>query len=62
MAQTRLSVIAIIYTGRSYVNRILQLLMDRIVDIFGKRKNRECFMRSVHVLIILLYSGLGRLV
>ena len=36
--------------------------MDRIIDIFGKRKNRESFMRSVHVLIILLYTGLKRLI
>ena len=36
--------------------------MDRIIDISGKRKNRESFMRSVHVLIILLYLRLRRLV
>ena len=32
--------------------------IDRITDIFGKRNNRESFMRSVPVLIILLYIGL----
>ena len=36
--------------------------MDRIIDIFVKRKNRESFMRFVHVLIILLYIGLRKLV
>ena len=35
--------------------------MDRIIDIFVIRKNRESFMRSVHVLIILLYIGLKSL-
>ena len=57
MGQTRLS-ISIIYIERSYVNRILQVSMDRIIDIFGKIKNRESFMRSVHVSIILSYIGL----
>ena len=36
--------------------------MDRITDIYVKRKNRESFMRSVHALIILSYIGLRRLV
>ena len=62
MPKTRLSSIAIIYIERSYANRILQESMDRIIDFFGKRKNRQSFMQSVHVLIILLYIGLGRLV
>ena len=62
MGQTRLSSIATIYIERSYANRILQVSMDRIIDVFGKRKNCESFMRSAHVLIILLYIGLGRLV
>ena len=35
--------------------------MDRIIDIFVKKKNRESFMRSVNVLIILLYMGLKSL-
>ena len=60
LGQTRLSSIAIIYIERSYANRILQVSMDRIIDIFGKRKNRESFMRFVHVLVILLYIGLRR--
>ena len=60
MGQTRLS-ISIIYIERSYVNRILQVSMDRIIDIFGKIKNRESFMRSVHVSIILSYIGLRKL-
>ena len=60
MGQTRLS-ISIIYIERSYVNRILQVSMDRIIDIFGKIRNRESFMRSVLVSIILLYIGLGKL-
>ena len=38
------------------------LVMNRIINIFVKRKIRESFMRSVHVLIILLYTGLRRLV
>ena len=38
------------------------LAMDRIIHIFVKRKICESFMRSVHVLIILLYIGLRRLV
>ena len=62
VAQTRLTGIAVIYIERSYANRILQEFMDRITDVFGKRKNRESFMRSVHVLITLLYIGLRRLV
>ena len=61
MGQTRLSSTAIIYIERSYANRILQVLMDRIIDVFGKRKNCESFIGSVHVPIILLYSGLRRL-
>ena len=36
--------------------------MDRIIEIFGKRKNRQSYMRSVHVLIISLYIGLRRLI
>ena len=62
VGQTRLSSIAIIYIERSYANRILQVSMDRIINIFVKRKNRESFMRSVHALISLLYIGLRRLV
>ena len=48
---------AIIYIERSYANCILQLLMDRIIDIFGKRKNRKSFMRFAHVLIICYILG-----
>ena len=55
MVQTRLSSIAIIYIEKCYVNRIFQVLMDRIIDIFEK------ITRFVHVLIILLYIGLRRL-
>ena len=62
MAKPRLSSIAIIYIERSDANRILQESMDRIIYIFGKRKNRETFMRSVHVLIIVLHIALRRLV
>ena len=62
MPKTRLSSIAIIYIERSYANRILQESMDRIIDFFGKRKNHRSFKQSVHVLIILLHIGLGRLV
>ena len=51
MGQLRLSSIAIIYLERSYANHILQVSMDRIIDIFGKRKNRDSFMLYVHVLI-----------
>ena len=35
--------------------------MVRIIDIFEKIKNREFFVLSVHVFIILLYIGLRRL-
>ena len=59
--QARLSSIAIIYIKKYYANRILQLSMDRIIDFFVKRKNRESFMRCVHALIILLYICLRRL-
>ena len=59
MEKARLSSIAIICIERSYANRILQVSMDRIIDIFEKRKNCESFMQSVHVLIIFLYNGLG---
>ena len=62
MGQTRLNSIAMIYIERSYANRSLQVSMDRIIHIFGKQKNHESFMRSVHVSIILLYIGLRRLV
>ena len=55
VVQTRLSSIAIIYIEKCYVNRIFQVLMDRIIDIFEK------ITRFVHVLIILLYIGLRRL-
>ena len=58
MRQTSLNSIAIIYIERFYANLILQVLMERIIDIFGKRKNREFFMRAVHALIILLYIRL----
>ena len=55
VGQTRLSSVSIIYIERFYANRILQVLKNRIIDIFGKRKNLELFVRSVHVLIILLH-------
>ena len=61
LGQIRLSSIATIYIERSYANCILQVSMDRVIDIFKKRKDRESFMRSVHV-VILLYNGLRRLV
>ena len=50
--------IAVIYIEISNANRILQVSMDRIMDVSGKRKNCEFFMRSVHDLIILLSIGL----
>ena len=56
MRQTRLSSIAIVYIERSYGNRIFQVLMERIIDIFEK------ITRFVHVLIILLYIGSRKLV
>ena len=62
LGQTRLSSITIIYLERSYANRILQVSMDRIIDVFEKTKNCGSFMRFAHVLIILLYIGLRRLV
>ena len=60
--QVRLSSMAIIYIERSYSNRILQVLIDRIIDIFVKIKNLESFKQSVHALIILLYISLRTLV
>ena len=56
-----MSSIAIIYIERSYENRILQVSMDRIINAFGKRKTRESFLRSVHVLIILLHIAFNGL-
>ena len=56
------SSMAIIYIERSYSNRILQVLIDRIIDIFAKKKNLESFKQSVHALIILLYISLRTLV
>ena len=50
----------VIYIERSLPH--FQILMDRIIDILWKGKNRESFVWSVHVLIILLYIGLRRLV
>ena len=41
MGQTRVSSLAIINIERSYANRLLQESMDRIIDIFGKRNNRD---------------------
>ena len=58
VGQTRLSNIAITYIEISYANQILQISMDRIIDVSAKRKNCESFMRSVHVSIIWLYIGL----
>ena len=55
VGQARLSSIATICIARFYTNRILQVSKDRIIDILGKRKNIESFMRSANVLIILLY-------
>ena len=47
-----MSSIAIIYIERSYANCFLQVLIDRIIDIFGKRKDRKSFMRSAHVVTL----------
>ena len=60
MPQTRLTSTAIL---TSYVKRIRQELMDKIIDFidFSGIKNQESFMQSVHVLIILLYIGLRKL-
>ena len=41
VGQTRLSSVVIINIERTYANRIHQESMDRITDIFGKRKNSE---------------------
>ena len=62
--QTRnLGEIMVLYAvERSYANCILQVSIDRIIDIFVKRKNWESFMQSVHALIILLYIGWRRLI
>ena len=60
MPQTRLTSTAIL---TSYVKRIRQELMDKIIDFidFSGIRNQESFMQSVHVLIILLYIGLRKL-
>ena len=42
MRQTRLSRIAIIEISNA--NHILQVPMDKIIDILGKRKSRESFL------------------
>ena len=54
MGQTKLSITAIIYIKRSCANHILQVSVDRIIDIFG-RKNRESFMRSVRFTYFVIY-------
>ena len=61
--QTGLISFAIINIERSHTNCILQESIDSIIGIFGKIKNNEFFlfyileswMRSVHILIIMLY-------
>ena len=60
MPQTRLTSTAIL---TSYVKRIRQELMDKIIDFidFSGIRNQESFMQSVHVLIILPYIGLRKL-
>ena len=63
MGQIRLSSIAIIDTERSYASCSFQESDDRIINIFGKRKKckyflsktLESWMRSVYVLIVVLY-------
>ena len=47
MGQTGLRRVAIINIKRSYANRILQELVNRIIDIIGKRKNRESFLFKI---------------
>ena len=44
MEKTRLISIAIINIERSYADCIPQESMDRIIDIFGKRKKGESFL------------------
>ena len=41
-----------IFASGYYTNRILQVSMDRVINVFGKRKTRK-----KNVLIILLYIG-----
>ena len=55
LGQTTSSGIAIIYIQRSYANRILQVSIDRIIDVFGKRKNSEPFMRFVRFNCFVIY-------
>lgn len=62
MGQLRLSSIAVINNERSYTNRILQVSMNGIIDVSGKRKRCGSFMLSVHGLIVSLYTELRRLV
>ena len=52
MGQTRLSSIAMIFASGYYTNRSLEVSMDRIINVFGKRKTRK-----KNVLIVLLYIG-----
>ena len=58
----RLNNIAVNYIERSCASCILRISMDRSIDIFEKRKNRESCMGFVRISTILLYIGLRRLV
>lgn len=43
MGQKRLSNIALLNIERSYANKVLQESMDRVIDIFGRRRNRDSY-------------------
>ena len=54
VGQTRLN-IAIIHIKRSYAKSILQLLIDRIMDIFGKRNHAILCAICTHFNYFIIY-------
>ena len=62
VGQTRLSSIAIIHIERFTQTALFRYRWIQLLIFFEKEKNRKSFMRSVHILIILLYNSLRRLV
>ena len=53
MGQTKLSSIAMINIERLYAYNILQESMDRITDLFGKRKDRDSICNCFNYFVIL---------
>ena len=44
MGQARVSCLALINIEREYTTRVIEEDMDKIIDIFGKRKGREKYL------------------